>query len=202
MAVGLEILCIDSFARINLKSSYDGPLLSERMRANINKFQSSYVPYRGQKYKMTNSDVQLLLMKEMLELEWGENILTHILPHYQRPDIIHCFDESGKSVTKEIASFCPEHHRGHILSKDYFFSKNPDLSLNKDKYRMVAVINGGWNFYLRNTRTPTGHFRMKLEQLRMIGYTPVIIYWQDWASLSTRERLKLLQDKMNQALES
>lgn len=200
MKIGLEVLSLDSFARINLKSTYDGPLLNERMRANINKFQSHYVPYRGQKYKLTHSDSLLLEMKETLESEWGENIMTHILPHYQRPDIIYCFDEIGKSVTKELIPLWPGNHRGLILSKEFLLSKHSEFSSNIDKYRMIAVLIGGWNLYLRDTRKPTGHLRMKMEQLRMIGYTPILIHFDDWSNYSPKEKLNLLKDEMRHAL--
>lgn len=140
-----------------MKDTYKGPQLSGQIRANITKFQTNYVPVRGQSYKLTFNDQMILDVKEMLEKKFGANVLTHILPHYQRPDIVLCFDKNGKPMTEKIVNcFPPNHYLGTILSKEYLFEQNSELAGRLDSHQLVAVILGGWNFYLRDTETPTG----------------------------------------------
>lgn len=156
MSIGREVLALDSYTRINLNGKYDGPQLSEKLRANITKFQTNYVPVRGQTYKLTHHDQLILNLKETLEKMYGANVLTHILPHYQRPDLILCFDENGKPVSDELVKCFPDQYIGRILSKDYLFERSDVLAGRINSYQLVAVILGGWNFYLRDTETPTG----------------------------------------------
>ena len=170
------------------------------MRALITKFQSNYVPYRGQTYKLTYSDQLLLNLKEFMEERHGYNTLTQVLPHYQRPDIVYCFNENGKSVTKEIMDCFPPLYQGDILTREYLLSKKKEFADNIEKYQMVAVVLGGWNFYLRGTRIPTGGLRMKVEQLKMIGYRPILIHWSDWNQMSIKEKKKLIDDEVERAL--
>lgn len=156
MVIGREVLALDSYTRINLNGKYEGPQLSEKLRANITKFQTNYVPYRGQPYKLTHADQMLLSLKEALEKKYGPNMLTHILPHYQRPDLILCFDENGKPVTGELEKCFPDHYIGKILSKEYLFERSDVLAGRFNSCQLVAIILGGWNFYLRDTDKPTG----------------------------------------------
>lgn len=151
------MLSIDSYTRINLKDIYKGSQLSDKRRANITKFQANYVPVRGQPYKLTFNDHMILNLKETLEKKFGTNVLTHILPHYQRPDIILCFDENGKPMTEKIVNCLPpSHYLGAILSKEYLFEQSSELAGRLDSHQLVAVLLGGWNFYLRDTEIPTG----------------------------------------------
>lgn len=174
--------------------------MSSKLRAAIAKHQSFYVPYKDQSYKLTHNDKLLLNLKEVLEDKYGYNLLTHVLPHYQRPDIVYCFDENGKSVTKELLDAFPENYSGEIISKDLLFAKKKEFADNSDKYRMVAILLGGWNFFIRNTTIPTGGLRMKLEQLEMIGYKPILIPWIEWIKYTDEEKEQFIDNEIKRAL--
>lgn len=160
------------------------------MRKNIAKFTSNYVPVKNQTYKLTHADKMMLNMKDVFESKFGNSWMTHILPHHARPDIIFCFDEKGKAVTGEIFDLFPPHYKGDILSKKHLkdLSKDPLLAQLIDKYRMVAVVAGGWNFFIRNTEIPTGSLRMKLDQLKLVGYNPILVHFNKWAVMSPKEK--------------
>lgn len=198
--IGREMICLDSFTRINLRSTYEGPQISEKKRAVISKYQTHYIPYRGQEQKLTHSDLILLDTKEFMERQFGENTLVHILPHFQRPDILYCFDDTGKSVTNQILDCLPSHYSGEIISKESIFSKRPEMADNMDKYRMIAVVQGGWNLYLRGTDKMTGELQMKMEQLEMIGYNPILIHWNEWSKMTLIEKERFLDEKIRKAL--
>lgn len=69
-----------------------------------------------------------------------------------------------------------------------------------DQFEMVAVVLGGWNFYVRDTKKPTGGLRMKMEQLEMIGYKPILIHFDDWANQSFDSREKLIEREIQRVL--
>jgi hypothetical protein len=196
------ILCLEGFSQINLKGIYDGPELSERSRKGIATFTSNFIPYKGQPYKLTHTDVIILDVKELAELKYGKNILTQALPHYERPDIIYCFDENGKSVTHELLDIFPPRnvHPGIIFSKDRLFSQKPHLMEHYDKYKLVSIIVGGRNFFIKDTKNLTGPFRMKFDQLKMIGYHPILVSWDEWVDKSIFHRENLLERKLNGVL--
>lgn len=194
------MMCLDSFTRINLRSIYDGPQISQRTRAIITKYQTHYIPYRGQKQKLTHSDMILLDMKEFMERQFGENTLVHILPHFHKPDILYCFDDKGKSVTNQILDCLPTHYSGNIISKESILSKHPEMADKMDKCRMIAVVQGGWNLYLRGTDKLTGELQMKLEQLELVGCKPILIHWNTWIKMNLIEKEKLLDDEVRKAL--
>lgn len=197
-----DILCLENFTKINLKGIYNGPNLSEKLKRNIATYQSHYIPIRGQPYKLTHADKLILDIKDFAELKFGSNILTQVLPHVERPDIIYCFDENGKSVTSELIDCFPrrEEHTGEIYSKEVVLSQKPQFADKMDKMKMVSIVIGSWNFFLRETKVPTGVLRMKLDQLRMIGYEPVLIHWNDWVPNSLQGKEEILVTEIEKIL--
>lgn len=171
------------------------------MRRNIAKFTSSYVPVKNQPYKLTHADKLMLDIKDVFESQFGDSLMTHILPHHGRPDIIFCFDETGRNLTEEIADLFPQHYTGDILSKKHLLSKDPQLYKLIDKYRMIAIVTGGWNFFIRDTETPTGIFRMKLDQLKLVGYIPILVHFNRWTSMNANEKEIFAQQEIKRVLD-
>lgn len=170
------------------------------MRKNITRFQSCYVPARIQKWKLSQTDKLTLDIKEELETRYGPTKLTHVLPHYQMCDIIMCFDRNGNSVTDKILDVFPQDYSGNILSKERLLSQVPEFKDNINDYKIISVVIGGWNLYIRNEVRPTGGLAMKEQQLKLIGLEPVVIYWADWRKYED-ERKFLLHEKIRKALE-
>lgn len=198
--LGRELLCLDSFAQIQLKGIYDGPELERKFQKAIAKHQTNYIPYIGQPYKLTHADKLVLDVKVTMEQKYGKNELHHILPHYQRPDIVCCFDSTGKSVTDKIIDCFPKPYRGKILSKEYILSQHPDFADRMNEFEMVAVVLGGWNFYIRDTRKPTGGLRLKMEQLELIGYKTILIHFDDWVNQPFEVKEKLIESEIQRVL--
>jgi hypothetical protein len=155
-------------------------------------------PDRAKKLKV--SEKVLLDIKDLMEKQYGQNMLVNVLPHFKRSDVIYCFDETGKSVMNEIIDCFPRAFSGEILSKEYLLSKKEEFANNMQRFEMIAVILGYSNFYLRETNQPVGELRMKIEQLEMIGYKTVVIKWEDWFSSRYQERKKLVDDKIQRVL--
>lgn len=204
MTYSRDILCLDSFTRINLKGIYNGPQLPEKTRRGISTFQSHFVPYRDQSFKMTHSDRLTVDIQEYAELKFGPNILTQVLPHIERPDIIYCFDENRKSVTDELFDcFNPKgKHLGEIYSKEFVLAQKPQFADKMDKYKMISIVIGNWNLFHRDSRIPSGYLQLKLTQLELIGYIPVVIHWSDWVNKTLVVREELLVNEINKVLSS
>lgn len=187
-----------------MKGVYKGPELSEKIRQRIANYSCNYIPRRDQKYVLYATDRICLDVKEFAESKLGPNQLVHILPHYERADLIYCFDENGKSITPEIekAFGNPNHYSGIIYSKDLIFERVPELADRKDKLTLVAVVIGSWNLFLRNTEIPVGSLRIKLEQLQMIGFKTVLVHYSDWSGLiANRCHNEKLIEKIREAIQ-
>jgi hypothetical protein len=172
------------------------------MRAGLAKFQMDYIPYRAQRWKMSHSDKLLVDTKDALEHVYGPCVATHVLPHFQRPDLILCFDDKMKPVTSDFSNFLSSGHTGVILSKNLVLNSLPDLAQKHRKVHFVAVVVGGWNFYIRDTEIPTGNLKMKLEQLDMCGFTPLLIHWETWTKTPIEQRTIFLKTEMAKVLSS
>lgn len=199
-AIGREVLCLDSYVKINLKGFYDGPVLSEKMRKNITKFNTCYIPARMQKWKLSMTDRLTLEMQEEIDSVYGASKLCHVLPHYQLPDIVLCFDKNGKPVTDQILDCFPPNYSADIISKELLLSNKPEFKDNMDDYTFVTVIIGGWNLLIRNTNRLTGGLEMKLKQLELIGHRPVLMFWSDWIKKHPEERAEILHTKIKNAI--
>jgi hypothetical protein len=140
-------------------------------------------------------------IQQVMQQKFGQNILTHLLPHYQRPDIICCFDENGKPVTNEIIDCFPKPYSGKVLTKEFILSRHETFASQTDKLRMVAVVLGGWNFYIRDSRKPTGGLKLKIEQLELIGYKTVLVHFEDWLNQPREATEKLIEDEIQRVLQ-
>jgi hypothetical protein len=65
---------------------------------------------------------------------------------------------------------------------------------------MVAMVVGGWNFFVRDTEKLTGVLKMKMEQLKLVGYEPILIEWFRWARFARDEKLEFIQNSVQKAL--
>lgn len=85
VSLGRELFGLDSYARINLKDSYQGLLLEDKRRRLMGKFLVHYIPRRDGEFKLSATDKILLEMKEAVERLVGACHMAHVLPHYDRP---------------------------------------------------------------------------------------------------------------------
>lgn len=155
-----------------------------------------------QKWKLSQTDKIALDVKDELENQYGATKLTHVLPHFQMCDIILCFDKNGNSVTEKILDSFPPDFSGDILSKERLLSQVPAFKDNIDDYKMIAVVIGGWNLFIRNTSRPTGGLAQKEQQLKLIGYEPVVVFWADWTRTGEDEKRILLHEKIRRAIKN
>lgn len=103
---------------------------------------------------------------------------VRLLPHYAPPDIVFCLDEQNQLVPSE--KFPSQFHSSEIRRVDKETSKN---------VRWIVLVMAPHGLLMRNNELPTGLLAVKLRQLSIIGYTPIMISHVSWDKCtSSQER--------------
>lgn len=79
---GSDVFHLDAYARINLKDTYQGNLLTEKSRMLLGKILTEYIPVRNGKWHLRELDIMLLELQEASEEMYIHSYLAHPLPHY------------------------------------------------------------------------------------------------------------------------
>lgn len=168
--LGREMFALDSYTRINLKDCYTGKRLDVKYIKGMGKLFSHYLPDDKGKFKLSATDKMLVDVKKTVQDLFGEAFIVHALPHYERADILVAIDRNTKSSV-EIKSNIPENYSGKIITRELLLQdvKNPS------SIDIFNIIIGGWNMYRRNTDHPTGLLKLKLEQSKLIGFSPIVV---------------------------
>lgn len=190
LAMSREIFNLDTFVKVNLqKDNYEGAQLADKYRKTMGKLLTHYIPDGNPKYKLSATDNILWQMKQTTARFLPNVQLKHILPNYVTADLVICYDRLKRRSIR-IAETCPEDYNGKknstynneqflrcytyftgiILTRDLILGDN--LSSDIDT---VALIVAGWNSVIRGKDRHTGLFEMKLKQLRILGYKPVVV---------------------------
>ena len=171
LATSREIFHLDTYVKVNLMDKgYQGNQLHEKNRKTMGKLLTHYIPERNSKYKLNATDNILLQTKEIIDGILPYNQLKHILPNYDRSDVVICYDRKQKQPVK-ISPNCPENYSGVILTRDLLLGSIE----NKTDIDTVAVIVVGWNNVVRDKNRHTGLFDMKLKQLELLGHKYVLV---------------------------
>ncbi|XP_055844605.1 uncharacterized protein LOC129910997 [Episyrphus balteatus] len=183
--LGREIFCLDAFVKINLKDTYKGNQLPDKYRKTMGRLMTHYIPERNPKFKLSTTDRILLEIKEATDSLMRTSTFKHVLPHFERPDVVLCFDTMKKKAIP-ISPECPENYQGAILTRQDILG---DLA-NDANIVTVAIAVGGWNNAVRDKNRPTGSFQMKIKQLELLGHKPCLIYWHEWRLLENHKDRK------------
>ncbi|XP_050067644.1 uncharacterized protein LOC126556419 [Anopheles maculipalpis] len=186
---GREAVALDAFAAINLaETGYAGNRFPEQAFRLVCKLTQDYLP--NPKYKLTKSDRMLLDIQSTFNTLWNVPCqIMHLLPHYQRPDILFCCDARSRQVVALPDQLINTHDirtRESILGE-----RSGDNNL-----RLVAIVVGSWNCYIRYDRRRTGGYAMKLAQLRKLNYDTIEIPWYEWPVYARDDMQKYLESKL------
>ncbi|XP_073832851.1 FAST kinase domain-containing protein 5, mitochondrial isoform X2 [Musca autumnalis] len=196
LAVSREVFNLDTFVKVNLANdNYVGNQLADKYRKTMGKMLTHYIPDNNPKYKLNATDRILLQMKEMTAGFLPHCELKHILPNYERADVVICYNRLNRK-TVPLAETCPEDYSGIILTREQLLGDK----LHKD-IETVALIIAGWNNVVRGKDRHTGLFDMKLKQLEILGHKPVVIYWHEWRALETRQdRIQFVKRRLSSVI--
>uniref|UniRef100_A0A1B6F893 RAP domain-containing protein n=1 Tax=Cuerna arida TaxID=1464854 RepID=A0A1B6F893_9HEMI len=155
-------------------------LLPQTLREYLARRYSLFLP--DEKHNLNQYD---MMMKEVTdlttELLGGEKytLITYPLPHFHRADILFRLDDNGQSVP------IPQ----ELRTRPHF---NGVLRTEESGWHCVMV--GGRNMYMYNVPKLVGEQQAKLRQLRLLGYTPIVIPSFNWQGEKNKKdylRLKL-----------
>ncbi|XP_023307598.2 FAST kinase domain-containing protein 5, mitochondrial [Lucilia cuprina] len=196
LAMSREIFHLDTFVKVNLlEEGYEGAQLLDKIRKTMGKMLTHYIPERNSKYKLNATDNILLQIKEITDTILPHNELKHILPNYDRSDVVICYDRKQKK-SLEISKDCPENYSGIILTRDLLLGAN-----NRNEVDTIAVIVAGWNNVVRGKNRHTGLFDMKLKQLEILGHKYVVFYWHEWRELEThQDRVQFVKRRLSSVI--
>ncbi|XP_075154840.1 FAST kinase domain-containing protein 5, mitochondrial isoform X2 [Haematobia irritans] len=196
LAVCREIFNLDTFVKVNLQNeAYGGSQLADKYRKSMGKMLTHYIPDRNPKYKLNATDNILVQMKEITASFLPHCQLKHILPNYERADVVICYNRLTHSSVP-ISDSCPADYSGIVLTRELLLGDK--LSNDIDT---VAFIIAGWNNVVRDKERHTGLFDMKLKQLKILGYKPVVIYWHEWRELEThKDRIHFVKRRLSSAI--
>ncbi|XP_055587762.1 uncharacterized protein LOC129740175 isoform X2 [Uranotaenia lowii] len=167
---GREVIALDSYIRINLRDkNYQGNYFPAKPFRVVAKLTQDYVP--NPNYRVTKSDRMLMEIQDTFRKRHKHAHIIHLLPHYQRPDVLLLYDTAEGSF-RDVEALCPPQYSGEILWKDGLLAAEDEQ--RRKELRLVAVVAGGWNCYVRDVNRFTGGFAMKLKQLQMIGYETLV----------------------------
>ncbi|ALC48813.1 CG2124 [Drosophila busckii] len=191
---GREYFHLDSLAQL-LGESYTGPRLTERQRQQMGKLYTQYLPESDGRYKLNNTDRILVELRDSVSslLRFPVHF-KHILPQYERCDLVVCYDRQKKCVLP-IAEDCPADYSGVLLTRQHLLDEQ-----DAEHVDTLVFVVAGWNNVIRDKDRCTGLFDMKLRQLRQLGHKPIVIYWHEWRALATMDRQDFLKRRLRQAV--
>lgn len=168
--VGIDIDCPD----------YNGKRLNQDFRRRALKWHVAYFPTWNQFKKLTHVDKFTLNVKDVIAKVAGGDAfiyIDHVLPNYVNAgnfklfvkvhiikkfflDVIVCKDERGNFVKP---SGFNQYTLGDVM-------KAPD-----SKLKWFAFIPVSWNNQIKYTNEPLGLKVTKCQQLKTIGYEPILV---------------------------
>ncbi|XP_055537428.1 uncharacterized protein LOC129725511 [Wyeomyia smithii] len=191
---GREIIGLDSYLRINLRDGeYAGNHFPEKSFKVVAKLTQDYIPDSA--YRLTKSDRMLLEIQETFQKRFTFAHIIHLLPHYQRPDVVVLWDDELRQFL-DVATKCPKQYSGNILNRNLLLGDDS----SKRNLRLIAIVAGSWNCYIRNAKRITGGFAMKIKQLELIGFETIVIPWHEWPLESVHAKEAYLLTKLNELL--
>lgn len=167
--------------------NYTGNRLDIKTKYKAAKWLTDYTPSYDQYKKLSAADKLILdVIEHTRHIVGGSKHMhvEHVLPHFPKADIILCKDiQTGKFV--EPAGF-----------ENYIFGDVMYPHNTKD-FKWYAVVIVGWNNTVRNTVKPVGLINFKTRHLKVVGYNPVLVIWNEYMKLPRNEKLSYIINKLN-----
>lgn len=112
-----------------------------------------------------------------------EKYLCHyLLPHHDKADIAFCLDNNNKPlpIPKDMKSI------------PYF--KGVVKPTKPGNWRCIVAASR--SMYIINRRELVGEYYVKIRQLKILGYEPVVVSLFDWYNLQPEQKESFLRDKI------
>ncbi|XP_037027452.1 uncharacterized protein LOC119068111 [Bradysia coprophila] len=191
-----EIFSLDSYVKINLKETYAGNELTDIDRRHLGNVLCRHLSDCYDDYSAT--DKILMELKETSDELFTHSYLAHVLPHFDRSDIIIAYNKYSNTGI-DIAHNLRQHYTGKIIDRSMLVD---GLNTEAANVEIFNIIVGGWNSYVRDTPKLNGFMRQKIEQSKLLGLRPVLIPGTEWTRLKKCDRKHYVKYKINMALQA
>uniref|UniRef100_A0A336M7Y5 CSON011754 protein n=2 Tax=Culicoides sonorensis TaxID=179676 RepID=A0A336M7Y5_CULSO len=185
---GREVIFLDSFAEVFYGNNYKGHRLVKRIKNYLTNISIDYIPDPSRRQKLTFSNRLLLEVFESCKDIFKYSRIYHVLPHFQRPDIILAVNTRTKKGI-DISVNYPEKTSSLILTSSLLL----ETIEKPEDIKLVALVIGGWNQMIRGTSSPTGLLKNKILQLNLCGFEVIVIDWQHWPKTKSEQIVYLNQ---------
>ncbi|KAH8324087.1 hypothetical protein KR074_002890 [Drosophila pseudoananassae] len=193
---GREYFHLDGFARLLGPGEYQGALLTDRQLQQMGRLYTQYIPKSDGRFKLNVTDRILVEIKEATSQIHRPLAFKHVLPHYDRCDLVLCYDRRQGRALPVAVGPATEDYSGAILTRQHLLGEGGAAD---DQLATVVIVIAGWNNVIRDKDRFTGQMDMKVKQLRQLGHDPVVIYWHEWRELETAaDRQDFLKRRLSQ----
>lgn len=163
------LLLIDSYAKINLAHTYAGNKLPEDLCAKLMP-KVCETEVAGQKSELADS------ISNVLKANGVYCILTRPIPHVPFPEIFLVYNKN----THRAIGHLEANTDGTILNAS-------SLHQNKSNLEAIAILPCLQRQLVFNTNRYNGQFQFKLDQLKLLGFKPIVIKKTIWNTYKTAE---------------
>ncbi|BFG01006.1 FAST kinase domain-containing protein 5 mitochondrial [Drosophila madeirensis] len=169
---GREYFHLDGCARLLGGDVYKGHLLTERQIQQMGKQYTQYIPEREGRFKLNKTDRILVDIRDAASGLYRHLSFKHILPQYERCDLVFCYDLRQQRALPIDADSCPPDYSGTMLTRQHLLGADRK---HDEHLATVIIVVAGWNNVIRDKQRHTGQLAMKLKQLKQLGHQPVVV---------------------------
>ncbi|XP_031640188.1 FAST kinase domain-containing protein 5, mitochondrial-like [Contarinia nasturtii] len=162
-----SLLVIDSYAKINLATTYNGHKLSENVCADLMK-KASESTTAGKKSNLVYE------VSDVLKAHDIYHILTRAIPYVPFNDLFFIYNKR----TRDTVNILQPNADGHILNVTNIIKNNPDLE-------GIAIVPCKNIDSVYNAYRYKGLMQFKLNQLEMNGFKTIAIRSSTWKKYNT-----------------
>ncbi|XP_031640186.1 uncharacterized protein LOC116352063 [Contarinia nasturtii] len=162
-----SLLVIDSYAKINLATTYNGHKLSENVCADLMKKECESMLI-GEKSNLVDD------VSDVLKANGFYHIMTRAIPYVPFNDLFFIYNKR----TRETVDILQPNADGHILNVTNIIKNDPDLE-------GIAILPCIPSDFVHKTNQYTGLMQFKLNQLEMNGFKTIVIKSLTWKECKT-----------------
>lgn len=163
------LLLIDSYAKINLQNSYNGNKLPNHLIDQMMP-KMSVMEKRGKRSELGNE------VSDILHKNGAHCIECQVAPYVLFPDLVLVYNKRTNKTVKSLQKNPP----GTILNASDLTNSNQDLEA-------VAIIPCLQRHTVFESNRYTGHFQLRINQFKMLGFKTIVIRRSIWQLYQTDE---------------
>lgn len=179
-----SIRILDGYARINLNEIYTGHLLNDKYLEKSGTFQTNYIP----KKQLRKREDFIIQVENTLAKLFKYYNYANAVAHNKYSDIFVGIDIDTMENIDVTENFPPLYTGKNITAQS--------IKGDKSNLEIFAFISASRKMLVSGTNRYTGVLQQKYDQLRLLGFNPIVISYPAWIEQTERE--KFIRDKLDQ----